>query len=321
MSRVSIIIATHNRPGLLSRAVQSARESGRDVEIIVVDDASSSETAHVCKGLSGIKYLRLERNQGLGGARNVGLLASQSEYVSFLDDDDVRLAGSLDRQIQILDENPAAGLVYGQALFENNDRHKHDRYPTEVYQGDVFWKLLTRNFMPCASVVFRRSCLSRIGVLDDAILGIEDWDLWVRIAELYPVLSVEAPVIIWRQSHPGSGQLTSRADHIVALCNRQFHRWMQLPRTLQAPHETRKAVRKAFSQNMVEHLTWQSWQALRRAKLGQFMRNVAVIPQFHPLSVPRLIGHRIFKASPPGNHESLTPLAFNPERVIRERKV
>lgn len=55
MPQVSIIIPTHNRPHLLPRAVASAQAAGKDVEVIVVDDASRDETATVCEGLSGIK--------------------------------------------------------------------------------------------------------------------------------------------------------------------------------------------------------------------------------------------------------------------------
>src|SRR5687767_6365924 len=102
MPRVSVIIPTHNRPHLLPRAVESARGAAADPEIIIVDDASTDETAEVCRGLSGVRYLRAERNQGVAGARNLGLLVSAGAYVSFLDDDDVRLQGTLDEQAKIL---------------------------------------------------------------------------------------------------------------------------------------------------------------------------------------------------------------------------
>jgi glycosyltransferase involved in cell wall biosynthesis len=83
MPSVSIIIPTCNRPQLLPRAVESARAAGTDVEIIVVDDASHDETAAVCARLSGIKYIRLERNQGVAGARNVGILAARRSLSLF----------------------------------------------------------------------------------------------------------------------------------------------------------------------------------------------------------------------------------------------
>jgi glycosyltransferase involved in cell wall biosynthesis len=79
MPSVSIIIPTCNRPQLLPRAVESARAAGTDVEIIVVDDASQHETAAICSQLVGIKYLHLERNQGVAGVRNLRILASTAE--------------------------------------------------------------------------------------------------------------------------------------------------------------------------------------------------------------------------------------------------
>src|SRR5258707_4025426 len=108
MPRASIIITTRNRPHLLPRAVQSAQASGRDVEVVVVDDASSDQTAEVCKSFSGINYVRVEENLGAARARNVGLVASRGEYLSFLDDDDTRLANSLDAQIEALERDPQA---------------------------------------------------------------------------------------------------------------------------------------------------------------------------------------------------------------------
>src|ERR1700720_1402043 len=110
MPSVSIIIPTCNRPQLLPRAVESARAAGTDVDIIVVDDASQDETAAICARLSGIKYIRLERNQGVAGARNVGILASSAEFVAFLDDDDLRLPGSLDWQVAPLAGPPRGGF-------------------------------------------------------------------------------------------------------------------------------------------------------------------------------------------------------------------
>ena len=103
MSLTSIIITTHNRPKLLRRAVESAFAAGTNLEVIVVDDASTDETARVCRDLPRIKYVRVERNQRVAGARNLGLLASSGQYITFLDDDDVRFPGSLDRQIKLLE--------------------------------------------------------------------------------------------------------------------------------------------------------------------------------------------------------------------------
>ena len=298
MATASIIITTHNRPHVLPRAVESARESGNDVEIVVVDDASSDQTADICKTLSNINYVRVERNQGVAGARNVGLVASSGEYVSFLDDDDTRLPGSLDQQLSILKSEPQAGLIYGQAFYGDQEGNPTDRfYPADCPQGDLFWQLLSRNFIPCGTAVFRRSCLSRVGLLDDSIAGLDDWDLWVRISEIYPIISLELPVIIWRRSTPGSGQGTSNASQMVSLSVRQFRRWMNLPRAQAASRYTKRTLWYAFSENMAEHLIWESARALRSAQVGQAVKSLATLPRLHPLTLIDIARHRALAKS------------------------
>ncbi len=293
--RASIIVTTHSRPHLLPRAVHSAQAAGDDVEVVVVDDASADETAEICKGLSGIKYVRVEHNQGVGGARNIGMVASRGEYLSFLDDDDIRLPGSLDAQIETLEHQPQAGDQRG----EPGSRS----YPTECHEGDVFWKLLSRNFIPCGSAVFRRSCLARVGLLDDSVSGIDDWDLWVRIAELYPILMTEVPVIVWRRSTPTSGQGTSKAAGLVSLSVRKFlDDWMNLPRAVAAARKLRNLVWREFSENMAEHLIWESVRALRCGELRQPLKNVSVLPWLHPLSIMRIAEHRILRMPRTGLH-------------------
>lgn len=305
MPRASIIIATHSRPHLLLNAVESARAAGSDVEIVVVDDASSDETAKVCHSLAGINYVRLDRNQRVAGARNVGLVASRGEYLSFLDDDDTRLPGTLDAQIEALDRQPQAGLIYGPAIWGDQEgRPERHSYPSACPQGDIFWKLLRRNFIPCGSAVFRRSCLSSVGLLDDSIPGLDDWDLWVRIAEIYPIMALETPVIIWRRSTPASGQGTSQAAGLVSLSVQQFRNcWMNLPRSIDAPGKTKRAAWRQFSENMAEHLIWESARAVRYGELRQPLSNLSLIPRLSPLTLMRIIEHRVFRVPQTGISE------------------
>jgi len=263
MQRVSIIITTHNRPRLLSGAVESARLSGRDPEIVIVDDASADETGEVCRSLPGIRYIRVERQQGVACARNVGLRASSGQYISFLDDDDERLPGSLDTQVERLEAEPRAGMIYGQALIVGSSGAAAQRlYPGHCPRGDVFWELLGQNFIPCGSAVFRRSCLAGVGLLDERVPGIDDWDLWIRMAERFDVIAAEQPVFSWRRSSPGSGQGSSSGARMARMAVRQFReRWMHLGRAAQAPRSTRRAAWYAFSEGMARHLVWEAVRA------------------------------------------------------------
>jgi glycosyltransferase involved in cell wall biosynthesis len=289
MPRASVIITTHNRPDLLPRAIESARAAGEEIEIVVVDDASSDQTAEICKSIQGINYVRVERNQGVAGARNIGLVASSGEFVSFLDDDDLRLPGSIDQQIRILEQSSDAALIYAQAIPEGPDGQQHQPYPTDFPQGDVLWDLLIRNFIPSGSVVFRRDCLSQIGLLDDSIPGIDDWDLWIRIAEIFPVVALESPVMIWRQSTATSAQGSSNTVELIELGRRRFRKdWLRLPRIASAPTEKRKNAWREFSKNIAEHLAWESFGAFRKAHVGRTLRSTWILIQLHPAALVHL---------------------------------
>lgn len=291
MPLTSIIITTHNRPQLLRRAIESAFLAGANVEVIVVDDASTDETAAVCRELSEIKYVRVERNQRVAGARNLGVLVSSGKYVTFLDDDDLRLPGSLDLQVALLAANQEAGLVYGQAvLVDQTGKPTSQIYPAACPQGDVFWKLLGRNFMPCGSVVFRRSCLDRVGLLDHSLAGIDDWDLWIRIAELYAVVALEQPVMHWRQSTPASQQGTSQAAAIVSQSVRQFRQtWQKLPRAADASPQLQQGAWRRFSANMSAHLTAEVLRSLQHRRLTQAAKNLFALFGLGPLALFQLL--------------------------------
>ncbi len=289
MPRVSVIITTHNRPDLLPRAIESARAAGSEIEIIVVDDASSDATAEICKSIQGINYVRVDRNQGVAGARNIGLVAGSGEFVSFLDDDDLRLPGSIERQLRILEQNVEAALIYAQAIPEGPDAKQGKPYPTEFPQGDVLWDLLIRNFIPSGSVVFRRDCLSQIGLLDNRIPGIDDWDLWIRLAEMFPVVALETPVMIWRQSTATSAQGSSDTVELIERGRRRFRKdWLRLPRIAAAPAEKRARAWREFSKNIAEHLAWESFSAFRKAHLGRAMRSAWILIHLHPAALVHL---------------------------------
>ena len=287
MPKVSVIITTYNRPHLLPRAIESARAAGSDVEIVVVDDASTDQTAKVCNASSNIRYVRADRNYGVAGARNLGIRASSGEYICFLDDDDVRLPHSLDIQIEALASAPDAGFVYGQMLVSDQDgKIDGSICPATCPQGDLFWDLLERNFIPCGSVVFRKDCLSRVGLLHEPTPGIDDWDLWVRLAELYPVVAVEQPVVIWRQATLLSGQGSSDTVQLLSLAGDLLRqRWFQLPRARNAPPQRRRETWRRFSTNVSDHLVWEATRAFFMGDLRQARKSALTAFRLHPSGI------------------------------------
>jgi glycosyltransferase involved in cell wall biosynthesis len=289
MPKVSLIIPTHDRPHLLPRAVESARAAGTDVEIIVIDDASTDETAEVCRNLNNIKYVRVERNQGVAGARNIGIFRSTTRYVAFLDDDDLRLPGSLDVQVEALEANPEAGFVCGAMIMANQDYQPtgevvRPRHPG----GDAFWELLELEFpvMPLCTLI-RKECFLRVGLLNRHLNGIDDWDIFTRIAELYPVLVIETPVGIYRQPTPFSGQGSSARAAQLSRAARHQLKLLRLPRATSAPFSQRRAARKRMINRIAQNLLWKAAHYLPDGKFAPAYANISVALKLDPLSAVR----------------------------------
>jgi GT2 family glycosyltransferase len=295
MSKVSVIIPTFNRPHLLARAVESAQRAGGDVEVIVVDDASRDETASVCAGLRDIKYVRVDRNQGVAGARNIGLLESSSDFIAFLDDDDLRLPGSFDRQVELLMNNPEAGFVAGSVMLADDEG-----LPTgEVAvprgtSGDLFWKVLELDvhLIP-SSVVVRKQCFFEVGIFNRKLAGIDDWDMWVRIAEVSPVLLDPEPVCIYRVASPGSGQGSSRMGrHLQAAVNHQA-KLFSLPRAQEATPAQLRSIRRNVRRRIADTLSWRAAEELPRGSFRFAATNFLVALWLSPFWAARLTHFRV----------------------------
>jgi len=290
MPRVSVIIPTHERPHLLARAVASARAAGTDVEVIVVDDASTDQTAEVCRNLPDINYVRVERNQGVAGARNIGIMVSTASYIAFLDDDDLRLPGSLDIQIEALEAHPEAGFACGAMLMADQDCQPNGEVVRPRQSGgDVFWELLELDFpvMPLCTVI-RKECFLRVGLLNRRVSGLDDWDLFTRIAELYPVLVLQAPVGVYRQPTPFSGQGSSARAAQLRSAARHQPSLLRLPRAAAAPLHKRRTIRRRMMNRISENLIWTALtQYLPHGKIGPAYANISVALRLYPLSAVR----------------------------------
>ena len=293
MSKISVIIPTHSRPHLLPRAVESARAAGTDVEIIVVDDASVDRTSEVCGEISGIKYVRVDRNQGVAGARNVGLMHAEGEYIAFLDDDDLRLPGSLDLQAQNLDAHPESGFVCGGMVMADQNYRPTGEIVWPKISGDIFFPLMELDFpIMGLAVLVRKECFIRVGVFHRQVDGIDDWDMFLRIAELYSVLVDPEPVGIYRQPTVRSAQGSSaRAAQLLRLAKHQ-KKLMKLPRVAELAWWQRQGIRYRTKNRIADHLLWSALQLLPKREFGPAYANLLVALRLAPWRPLQLRGYK-----------------------------
>lgn len=202
---VSVIIATHNRETLVAEAIDSVLAQSMKVrEIIVVDDGSTDNTRRRLTQYGSRIRAFFQSNQGASQARNFGIREARGQWIAFLDDDDVWLREKIERQMQLAQQDPELGLVYcSDYAVDEHLQVRHTRHAVHDNRGDVFEKLLVRNFIFTSCVMARRDPIEQAGLMDPSLRFGEDWDLWLRIAARHPVDFVPEPLVLYRQSATG----------------------------------------------------------------------------------------------------------------------
>lgn len=210
MPRVSVIIPTCNRAHFLQEAVESVlNQTFHDFELIVVDDGSTDCTPYVLrKWEDRIRWVRQE-NSGVSRARNVGIRAARSRYLSFLDSDDLWLRKKLENQVAFLDANPHYPVCYTDEVWIRKGKRVNPKRVHRKYSGWIFEQCLPLCIISPSSAMIRREVLNALGGFDEALPVCEDYDLWLRIASRFPIFFLPEKLIIKRGGH--ADQLSNRS--------------------------------------------------------------------------------------------------------------
>ena len=191
-SIVTVLIPAYNAELTLDRALRSVwRQHWPDLEVVIVDDASSDRTAEVARrhARPELRLVRLERNRGECGAMNAGLEVARGEFVAFLDADDEWLDEKLARQIPVVSADSELSFVACRSEFTWSDGR------TEIFGGGPeisgvnAWRALlhrSQTGKPC--VVARRSKLLKVGGFDERLKVAGDQDMWIRLALAGPAV-------------------------------------------------------------------------------------------------------------------------------------
>lgn len=208
MPRVTAIVTTYNRCGLLIEALSSVfAQTSLDTETVVVDDGSTDETpAALAPFANRIRYVR-KTHGGEASARNRGIHEARSGHVAFLDSDDLWEPTFLETTMTHFDRHHELGLVTTAcSVIPGGDGHPRMR--TALLQGDLFRLLFCRNFITASAVLVNRDCFKQVGFFNEDLDQATDYDMWLRIARAYPIAFLNQPLCRWRQ-HAGN---TSRDE-------------------------------------------------------------------------------------------------------------
>lgn len=201
--RVTGIIPVFNHERWVNQAIDSMLKQTRPPErLVIVDDASTDgsfdavlrrlKNPHNCdRYIQGtifpykteIRLTRLSENGGPALSRNIGIELGEADIYAFLDSDDLYLPTKIERSLPKFD-NPAVGVVYSD-YYTFNDNGLELKNFKEPFSAKLFSECIVN----CDSLVHRR-VFEQCGNFDESLRCVEDFDLWIRIAEKYLITHV-----------------------------------------------------------------------------------------------------------------------------------
>jgi glycosyltransferase involved in cell wall biosynthesis len=207
MARICVVIPVYNGCRFLRESIESVlAQTFGDFELVVVDDGSSDETWQILQSYDRdprIKVIRFESNRGVSFAKNAGVANSDSEYIGFLDSDDLAKPNRLQIQCSFLDRNRRVDilhcrpsiLVAGKETYPPLNRFPSDEIPPT---------LLFRNCVAQSSVLMRRACWQPFR---SEFRLAEDYDLWARLAPNQVFAMQRCMLAVYREHQGGTSKL------------------------------------------------------------------------------------------------------------------
>ncbi len=226
---VTAIITTHNRLELLKRAVQSVFcQTDVEIELIVVDDASTDGTQNWCIN-QPFKYIRVDPKNSRGGnyARNLGIKSARGEVIAFLDDDDYWLPDKTITQLKLMKDR-GCDVVYGGRRLEiikDGSIRYNDALPFPDSSGDMSKKILQHTCATTTTIMVTKRLLEDVGYFDEALDFWQEYELTIRLAQQSKFYYVNNPVAVYRIDEKDPSRLTNK-----------FHGWLNAVKYIQHKH-------------------------------------------------------------------------------------
>jgi glycosyltransferase involved in cell wall biosynthesis len=211
---VSVILPTYNRARVLRPAVESVLgQTMGDLELIVVDDGSSDDTAAVLDRIDDarLRVVRLDGNRGASYARNRGAEAAAGALLAFIDSDDTWQPDKLARQVEALETaGPGVDMCVCSLVNRRGEQIIHVRYRDETLDGETATRRLASGAgmgTPCWLV--RRETFAAAGGFDEALPRMQDYELALRIAGRSSLRLMSAVLV---EARVGDDSLSASAD-------------------------------------------------------------------------------------------------------------
>ncbi|MBB2940421.1 glycosyltransferase involved in cell wall biosynthesis [Actinoplanes lutulentus] len=231
-AKVSVVIPTYNYGHFLPQSVGSVlAQEGVDVEVIVVDDCSTDDTPLVAGNMAAtdprVVYAPNAENHGPCVAFNDGLARVTGDFVVRLDADDLLTPGSLSRAVQLFQQYPEVGLVYGHPLHFHSETPPEPRTDVEswtIWSGEDWIAERARLGVNCITTpeaIVRRSVYDEVGPWDPRMRYACDMEAWMRAAAVSDVGRIDGADQAFHREHGGSLSVNAGSGRLLDLRERR----------------------------------------------------------------------------------------------------
>ncbi len=308
MPEISIIMPAYNAAQTIPKTIQSVLDQTfTDFELIVINDGSTDQTVEQVESFQDHRiHLFSFPNAGPQKSRNRGIAKAQGTYLAFLDADDLWTSTKLADQLEALKTHPEAGFVYSWTDWIDEGDRVWRRGSHVAVEGDVLQRLLLNDFIGSGSnPLVWADAIKTVGGFDEAILGGQDWEMWLRLAAHYPVTVVAKVQVLYRKAS------TSRAwSNNVQRQEKGFRQVVE--KTIQASPDRLQSVRRAVLGNIYKSLIVDLLErAVGRCDAWRVLRFIALAVWFDPALLKARVLYKLLARTlflgllPPRHYRSL----------------
>jgi glycosyltransferase involved in cell wall biosynthesis len=248
MPRVSVVIPAYNAQRFVAETIASVKaQSYQDIEIIVVDDGSTDQTAAIAESFEGVRCIR-KPNGGVSSARNRGVAEAQGELLAFVDSDDVWHPDKLRHQVALMDLHPDVVLGITESSSDRSLMASVGRVPEGQLPRyrviDQFGEVFLNPYLGMSGVMVRKDAFNAVHGFDQTLPFAEDVDFYLRLLfKRSAVVRIEDCVVYVRLVE---GSLSYDGAIGYAKLMEVYRRF--LSREPQWAREQAPLVRRAFAQ-------------------------------------------------------------------------
>ncbi len=195
---ITVVIPTFNRAAVCLAALQSVyAQSMLPERVVVVDDGSREDMSPVKSLLAENRGLYIwQENRGVSAARNRGASGAETEWLAFLDSDDLWLPEKLERQFRLHLDNQDLVISQTRERWLRNGKEVRQSARQTPAQGECFARSLDMCCISASAVMIKRDVYTEVGGFDEGFPVCEDYDLWLKLTAKYSVGLVDLPLVI-----------------------------------------------------------------------------------------------------------------------------